>query len=80
MLDIKKSLKHFIKEVVAEEINKIEKTVQVEEIIYTENEACEFLKTTRPTMLKLRKNEKVKYFKVGREIRYRRSDLLNINE
>ena len=48
--------------------------------ILTENEACKFLKTSRPTLLKLRKEGKVKYMKVGKGFRYLRSDLLNIGK
>ena len=48
--------------------------------ILTEDEACEFLKISRPTLHKLRKEGKVKYMKVGKGFRYLRSDLLNIGK
>ena len=48
--------------------------------ILTEDEACEFLKITRPTLWNRRKEGKVKYMKVGKGFRYLRSDLLNIGK
>ena len=48
--------------------------------ILTEDEACEFLKITRPTLYKLRKEGKVKYTNAGKGFRYLRSDLLNIGK
>ena len=78
MLNIDNHVKQLIKEEVAKAMEKVEKTVAEEEIVYTENEACNFLKITRPTILKLRKEGKVKYFTVGSRIRYKQSDLLNI--
>tara|TARA_R100000808_G_C2153033_1_gene162845 strand:+ start:3372 stop:3614 length:243 start_codon:yes stop_codon:yes gene_type:complete len=77
MLDIEK-LKHLIREVLAEEKTNEKKEVPKEAHLYTENEACKFLKISRPTMLKLRKMGKIKYKKLNGIIRYRKSDLLNI--
>ena len=48
--------------------------------ILTEDEACEFLKITRPTLYKLRKEGKVKYTNAGKCFRYVRRNLLNIGE
>ena len=48
--------------------------------ILTEDEACKFLKICRPTLGKLRKEKKVKYMKVGKGFRYRRSYLLQIGK
>ena len=78
MLNIDNHVKQLIKEEVAKAMEKVVKTVPEEEILCTEDEACEFLKITRPTMFKLRKEGKVKYFTVGSGIRYKQSDLLNI--
>ena len=47
----------------------------VDEKILTEKQACAFLQVTKPTLLKMRKKGRVKYFKVGNEIRYKQSDL-----
>ena len=61
-----------------------EKVITLKEMweseVMTENEACEFLKLSRPTLLKLRKEGKIEYKRYGKEIRYKRSDLLNIGE
>ena len=78
MFNIENYVIKLIKEEVAEAVAKAEKIVPEEEILYTENEACNFLKITRPTILKLRKDGKLNYFKVGKGIRYKQSDLLNI--
>ena len=78
MFNIENYVIKLIKEEVAEAVAKAEKIVLEEEIVYTENEACNFLKITRPTILKLRKEGKLNYFKVGKGIRYKQSDLLNI--
>ena len=78
MFNIENYVIKLIKEEVAEAVAKAEKIVPEEEIVYTENEACNFLKITRPTILKLRKEGKLNYFKVGKGIRYKQSDLLNI--
>jgi len=77
MIDIEQLTK-LIKEIMAKE--KPQQTIKIEEEICTENQACKLLNTTRPTMLKLRKNGKVKYFKVGKGIRYKKSDLFKIGE
>tara|TARA_R100000655_G_scaffold107648_1_gene158367 strand:+ start:3587 stop:3826 length:240 start_codon:yes stop_codon:yes gene_type:complete len=77
MLDIEK-LKHLIREEIAKDRAREEKIAPELESLYTENEACEFLKISRPTMLKLRKGGKVNYFTTGNGIRYKKSDLLNI--
>ena len=45
------------------------------EKILTEKQACAFLQVTKPTLLKMRKEGRVKYFKVGNEMRYKQSDL-----
>lgn len=47
----------------------------LDEKILTEKQACKFLQVTKPTLLKMRKKGRVKYFKVGNEIRYKQSDL-----
>lgn len=47
----------------------------LDEKILTEKQACKFLQVTKPTLLKMRKEGRVKYFKVGNEIRYKQSDL-----
>ena len=47
----------------------------VDEKILTEKQACKFLQVTKPTLLKMRKEGRVKYFKVGNEIRYKQSNL-----
>ena len=78
MLNIDNHIKQLVKEEVAKAMEKVEKIVPGEESVYTENEACKFLKITRPTILKLRKEGKVNYFTVGSGIRYKKSDLLNI--
>ena len=78
MFNIENHVKQLIKEEVAKAMAKAEKIVPEEESVYTENEACNFLKITRPTILKLRKEGKLNYFKVGKGIRYKQSDLLNI--
>ncbi len=48
---------------------------KLDEKILTEKQACKFLQVTKPTLLKMRKKGRVKYFKVGNEIRYKQSDL-----
>jgi len=47
----------------------------IDEKILTEKQACKFLQVTKPTLLKMRKEGRVKYFKVGNEMRYKQSDL-----
>ena len=60
--------------------NNIDKEKSWNDDILTEDEACEFLKITRPTLYKLRKEGKVKYMKAGKGFRYLRSYLLNIGK
>ena len=52
----------------------------LDEKILTEKQACAFLQVTKPTLLKMRKNGRVKYFKAGNEIRYKKSNLLKIGK
>jgi len=60
--------------------NNIDKEESWNNDILTENEACKFLKISRPTLHKLRKEGKVKYTNAGKGFRYRRIDLLNIGK
>jgi len=53
---------------------------KLDEKILTEKQACAFLQVTKPTLLKMRKKGKVKYFKAGNEIRYKKSNLLKIGK
>ena len=78
MLNIDNHVKQLIKEEVAKAMEKVVKTVPEERQLYTQKEACEFLKISRPTILKLRKEGKLNYYTAGSGIRYKRSDLLNI--
>ena len=71
-------LEAIIDKKVQEKYNSLKERWETE--FMTGKEVCAFLNISRPTLLKLRKIGKIKYKPFGREIRYRRSDLLNINE
>ena len=78
MLNIDNHIKQLVKEEVAKAMENVVKTVPEETKLYTEKEACKFLNISKPTILKLRKEGKLDYFKAGKGIRYKQSDLLNI--
>ena len=65
-------------EIIKQETAHLKKNV-VEKIL-TEKQACKFLQVTKPTLLKMRKEGRVKYFTVGNEIRYKKSNLLKIGK
>ena len=65
-------------EIIKQETAHLKKNV--DEKILTEKQACAFLQVTKPTLLKMRKKGRVKYFKAGNEIRYKKSNLLNIGK
>jgi len=72
-----------IVEIVDKKIAKIKaliKEASFNEKVLTEKQACEFLQITKPTMIKMRKEKKINYFKVGNELRYKMSDLLKIGK
>jgi excisionase family DNA binding protein len=71
-------LEAIIDKKVQEKYNSLKESWETE--FMTGKEVCAFLNISRPTLLNLRKLGKVKYKLFGREIRYKRSDLLNINE
>ena len=83
MKDIEILDKEDVREILKEEIAKIKALIKEEsfnEKVLTEKQACEFLQATKPTLLKMRKEKKIKYFKVGNEIRYKMSDLQKIGK
>ena len=65
-------------EIIKQETAHLKKNV--DEKIPTEKQACAFLQVTKPTLLKMRKEGRVKYFTVGNEIRYKKSNLLKIGK
>ena len=65
-------------EIIKQETAHLKKNV--DEKILTEKQACAFLQVTKPTLLKMRKKGRVKYFKAGNEIRYKKSNLLKIGK
>ena len=69
----------YIEEIIDKKIAKIKESSFNEKVL-TEKQACEFLQATKPTLLKMRKEKKIKYFKVGNEIRYKMSDLQKIGK
>jgi len=83
MKDIEILDKEDVREILKEEIAKIKALIKEEsfnEKVLTEKQACAFLQATKPTLLKMRKEKKIKYFKVGNEIRYKMSDLQKIGK
>ena len=70
--------KEDVREIFKEEIAKIKASFN--EKVLTEKQACAFLQITKPTMIKMRKEKKIDYFKVGNELRYKMSDLLKIGK
>jgi excisionase family DNA binding protein len=70
-------LRRIIADVMAEKPQE-EKTP--EEQLLTTNEACEFLRCSKPTLHRWKKEGIVPHVRIGANIRYRKSDLQKIAE
>lgn len=70
-------LRRIIADVMAEKPQE-EKTP--EEQLLTTNEACEFLRCSKPTLHRWKKEGIVPHVRIGSNIRYRKSDLQKIAE
>jgi excisionase family DNA binding protein len=70
-------LRRIIADVMAEKPQE-EKTP--EEQLLTTNEACEFLRCSKPTLHRWKKEGIVPHIRIGANIRYRKSDLQKIAE
>jgi excisionase family DNA binding protein len=44
--------------------------------LVTQSEASDFLRISKPTFIKLRRNMKIPFYKEGRKLLYRKSELL----
>jgi excisionase family DNA binding protein len=65
-------------EVSLEKIKEIltDRTAQGEEVVMTQKEAAQFLRVTRQTLNNKRKQGKLPFFRLGKTIRYKKSDLI----
>lgn len=54
------------------------KSPQLNEKLYTTEEACEFLRCSKPTLHRWKKEGIVPFVRIGVNIRYRESDLRNL--
>ena len=73
--DIKKIVEEVVRELRKQEEPKEEKK---EEKLYTANEACVFLRCSKPTLHRWKRDGLVPHVKIGTNIRYRESDLKKI--
>jgi len=73
--DLKKIVGEVIKELKKQEEPKEEKK---EEKLYTANEACAFLRCSKPTLHRWKRDGLISFIKIGTNIRYRESDLKKI--
>ncbi len=71
------ALRRIIAEVMAE---KPQEEKIHDEILLTTNEACEFLRCSKPTLHRWKKEGIVPHIRIGANIRYRKSDLQKIAE
>jgi excisionase family DNA binding protein len=71
-------LRGLIKEELEKVLNpSVQKEPSIDELISID-EACTFLKISRPTLRKLTQSGKIPYQKLGRTIRYNKSELVNL--
>jgi excisionase family DNA binding protein len=71
-----------IKKIVIDIVNEMRKNEQPtveaekpEERLLTTNEACEFLRCSKPTLHRMKKNGTIPFIRLGSNIRYKQTDL-----
>lgn len=78
ILTSENDLKKIVADVISE-LQKLEPSEQKkEEKLFTSNEACEILRCSKPTLHRWKREGLIDHVRIGRNIRYRESDIEKI--
>jgi excisionase family DNA binding protein len=77
LLPLAKQLAELLEDTIAQAVSKAVQEVQGEEFITTQ-EVCNILNISVPTLRKRRLDGKISYYKEGKTIRFKRSEILGL--